>query len=110
MLDIRLYGEFRKLTEHAKATDISKLDIPYIEGETVDELLSRVGIDPDRTGELLVNFSVAEFHTVIPRDSSRVAIFPIGMVLLCGASHLKGHSYSELRDANVSYYGKPEVS
>ena len=110
MLDVRLYGEFRRLTEHANATDISKLDIPYIEGETIDELLSRVGIEPDRTGEMLINFSVAEFHTVIPRDSSRVAIFPVGMVLLCGASHLKGHSYSEYRGTNESYYGKPEVS
>ena len=110
MLDIRLYGEFRSLTENSRATDISRLDLTYIEGETVEKLLQRIGIEPDRTGELLVNFAVAEFHTVIPRDESRVAIFPTGMVLLCGASHLKGHSYSKLRSSNESYYGKPEVS
>ncbi len=109
MLDIRLYGKFRVLAEDKRPTAQSKLHLQYIEGENIDNLLKRLNIESDRTGEILVNFAVAELNTVIPRDDSRVAIFPMGMVLLCGASHLKGHSYSNMKEANSSYYGKPEV-
>lgn len=109
MLDIRLYGEFRLFAEEQSPHGHSKLEMDYISGENVSELLTRIGINPNKTGELLVNFAVAELHTIIPRDKSRVAIFPEGMVLLCGASHLKGHSYTKMKASTGSYYGKPEV-
>ncbi|MHA2169157.1 MAG: MoaD/ThiS family protein [Candidatus Kariarchaeaceae archaeon] len=109
VLDIHVFGEFRKFAENSKVTDDSVIYLPFKENETVEELIRRIGIEPDKTGELLVNFVVAELDTVIPKDGMRVAIFPLGMHLLCGASHLKGHSFTVTKGLKIDYYGKPEL-
>ncbi len=109
MLDIHLFGKYRRLAENSKATDDSVIYQPYVDGESMKQLLERIGIDPEDTGELLINFVIASFDTIIPYDECRVSIFPAGMVLLCGGSHLKGHGYATRRDVSVDYYGQPEL-
>ena len=93
MLDIHLFGKFRKLTPNPKATEDSKLSLNYVEGETMQQLLKRLGINPNEIGELFIDFKVVELDTVIPHEKARISIFPEGMVLLCGGQHLKGHGF-----------------
>ena len=93
MLDIHVFGKFRKLSQNSKVTDDSTLDIEFIEGETVGQLLNRLSIPFDEIGDIFVNHNVRDLEYVIPYDKSRVAIFPLGMHLLCGGQHLKGHGY-----------------
>ncbi len=93
MLDIHLFGKFRKLTPNPKATEDSKLSLAYIEGETMRQLLARLGITPKEIGELFIDFKVVELDTIIPHENARISIFPEGMVLLCGGQHLKGHGF-----------------
>ena len=109
MLDIHLFGKFRKFSENSRPTDNSTLKLQYHEGEAVEELLLKIGIDPNDVGELMVNFAVAELETVIPHEDSRISIFPTGMVLLCGGQHLKGHGNITKKNNSTEYYVKPEI-
>ncbi len=109
MLDIHLFGKFRKFSENSRPTDDSTLQLRFYEGETVEKLLLRIGIDPDNVGELLVNFAVAELDNIIPREDSRISIFPTGMVLLCGGSHLKGLGNVTKKNKSTQYYAAPEI-
>jgi hypothetical protein len=93
MLDIHLYGKFREFAEKKGATDNSVITMPFVEQESMEGLLHRIGIDVDDIGELFINFKVVEVDGIIPHDESRIAIFPIGMHLLCGGQHLKGHGF-----------------
>lgn len=109
MLDIHLFGKFRKFSENSRPTDNSTLKLQYHEGEAVEELILKIGIDPNDVGELMVNFAVAELETVIPHEDSRISIFPTGMVLLCGGQHLKGHGNITKKNNSTEYYVKPEI-
>ena len=110
MLDIRLFGEFRKFAENSKPTDNSILYLQFQENESLEGLLIRIGIDPETIGEILVNFNPVELENIIPYDESRISIFPLGMHLLCGASHLKGHNFITKKGVSVGYYGKADAS
>ncbi len=104
MLDIRLFGQFREFAENSKPTDNSILRLQFKENETLKGLLIRIGIDPPDIGEILVNFSPVELDNIIPNDKSRISIFPLGMHLLCGASHLKGHNFIVKKNVSIDYY------
>lgn len=102
MLDIHLFGKFRKLAKNSAVTDDSKLEIEFHEGETIEELLNRLTIPIEEIGEIFVNHTTHEIDFVIPHDNSRIAIFPLGMHLLCGGQHLKGHGYITKQRINVA--------
>ena len=110
MLDIRLFGQFREFAENSKPTDNSILNLPFQENESIEDLLIRIGIDPPDIGEILVNFNPVELDNVIPHDKSRISIFPLGMHLLCGASHLKGHNFIMKKGVTVDYYGQTDTT
>ncbi len=107
MLDIHLYGKFRKLAKDSSATADSKIEVEFIPGETMGQLIRRIGIDPERIGDIFINHKVVDIDTIIPHDNSRIAIFPEGMVLLCGGQHLKGHGYITKKPPkiNFEYFG-----
>ena len=109
MLDIRLFGEYRRFAENSKPTDNSILNLQFLDHESLEDLLIRIGIDPETIGEILVNFNPVELEDIIPHDKSRISIFPLGMHLLCGASHLKGHNFITKKGVSVDYYGKSDV-
>ena len=91
MLKIYLFGKFRTLANDPDPTSDSVIEVPWIENETVAELVKRLNL-PCETGEVFVNHKVAENDTVIP-ENARIALFPTGMSLLCGGQHLKGHGF-----------------
>ena len=89
MLDIRLFGKFRKFSPQPRMTGNSKLPLEYKEGETIRELLARIGINPDDIGEVFINFTpIFDLDQKIPEDRARIGIFPKGFALFEGASHL----------------------
>ena len=102
MLNIHLFGELRKFSSNKKSTDDSVIHLEYITDESVTDLLIRIGIFTD-IGEVFVNHKVVTLDSIIERDESRVAIFPGGMVLLCGGQHLKGHGYRP-HNRQTSYF------
>ncbi|MHA2099021.1 MAG: hypothetical protein ACW99A_10055 [Candidatus Kariarchaeaceae archaeon] len=98
------------MAEKSKATDDSTIDLPYNHQETMLQLLLRLNIDPKDIGEVIVNFIPSTLDTVIPYDNSRISIFPIGMSLLCGAAHMRGHHYTHRdKEVTVEYYGAPTM-
>ena len=109
MLDIRLFGEYRKFAENSKPTDNSILPFKFLENESVNDLLIRIGIDPEGIGEILIDFKPVELENIVPHDKSRISIFPLGMHLLCGASHIKGHNFIVKKGVSVDYYEKSET-
>ncbi len=109
MLDIRLFGEYRKFAKNSKPTDNSILPLQFQENESLEGLLLRIGINPESIGEILVNFKPVELDNIIPHDKSRISIFPLGMHLLCGASHIKGHNFIVKKGVSVDYYGNSET-
>lgn len=104
MHNIHLFGKFRQLAEKKGATDNSIINVDYVEGEIISDLLKRIGINPNEIGELFLNFTVAELDTTIPHDDSRISIFPVGMHLLCGGQHLKGHGFIEKKSNSDNEY------
>jgi len=89
MLNVHFYGRFRKYAPDKSATSISKIQVEYKEGETVRDLVKRLGIDPEDTGTLFVNHKWATLDTPIPHDGSRVAIFPKEYDLIDGGLYLR---------------------
>lgn len=104
MLNIHLYGKLRSLAKNKGATDQSVVHIEYIADEMLGDLIKRLNIDFDDLGEIFLNREVAELDAVIPEDNSRIAIFPIGMHLLCGGQHLKGHGYITKKPKETKYW------
>ena len=94
MLDVHFYGRFRKYAPDSSATSISKIQVEYVEGENVEGLVKRLGIDPADTGTLFVNHRWATLKTIIPHDESRVAIFPREYDLIDGGLYLRFESAS----------------
>lgn len=92
MLKIHLYGQFRKLASNPNPDANSILHVEENNAETVGALIRRIGISPEELGELFINGNVASIDDKIP-PNSRLGIFPLGMHLLCGGQHLKGHGY-----------------
>ncbi|MFX0116513.1 MAG: hypothetical protein ACFFB3_18335 [Candidatus Hodarchaeota archaeon] len=92
MLEIRLFGRFRKLSDNPDPSANSILRLQEKDGENLEQLVHRIGINPEELGELFINGNVANLESIVPVNA-RVGIFPLGMHLLCGGQHLKGHGY-----------------
>ncbi|MBD3230237.1 MAG: hypothetical protein GF329_18810 [Candidatus Lokiarchaeota archaeon] len=106
MLEIHLYGKFRELCEKSGPTDESVMSIKYKREETISGLLDRLDISPDNIGEIFLNYNPVELDEKIP-DDSRIAIFPLGMHLLCGGQHMKGHGFIvSKKNKKMDYWNK----
>ena len=93
MIEVHLYGQLKKIINpNASMTENTIVSLDYNTNDTIEKILLRLNIKPEKCGEFFINGNVAEFDSKIPEDS-RVAIFPIGMHLLCGGQHLKGHGF-----------------
>lgn len=97
-LEIHFYGTLKRIVdpEASMAEDTIKF-LEYKENETLIELLDRLAINPnDCRGDCFINGVVSPHSARIPKPqnkNTRVALFPLGMHLLCGGQHLKGHGF-----------------
>jgi hypothetical protein len=78
------------------------LRLDFIENETFEELIGRLGLKRSDIGDCFLNGTLVKSDDIIPRRA-RLGLFPFNMVLLCGGQHLKGHGYTR-EDVDVDYY------
>ncbi|MHA2029170.1 MAG: hypothetical protein ACW99A_03340 [Candidatus Kariarchaeaceae archaeon] len=104
MINVYLFGKLRKLASNPAPTSDSIIQIDYNPDETVEDLLSRIGIDPKDTGEIFVNHMLAAMDSKITKDQSRVGVFSRGMNLIDGGQHLKGHGLITSSRKKANYY------
>lgn len=104
MIEIHLYGSLKKkIDPNASFAEDTVLHLPYIEKESLLQLLDRLNIRLDECGELFCNGNVATTSTLIP-NGARIGLFSTGMHLLCGGQHLKGHGFITRKPTKDSEY------
>jgi molybdopterin converting factor small subunit len=84
MIEIRLFGSLRRFAENPSVTAKSIAWATAEPGDTVADVLRRLGIDPEQeVGQVFVNgryFYRAREMSV--RDGDRLGIFPRNMAML----------------------------
>ena len=102
-IDIHLYGKLRILVEGSRPDEDTVIHLEYIEGETFEKLIHRIGLERSEIGDCFIDGTLAKPGSIVPKGA-RIGLFPFNMVLLCGGQHLKGHGYTR-EDVDVDYYG-----
>ena len=102
MIETHLYGKLRCLVANSCASEDTVLMSDYLEGETFEEYIKRLGLQMKDLGDCFIDGTLAKPNHKIT-DNARVALFPFNMVLLCGGQHLKGHGFTQY-DVDVDYY------
>jgi len=92
MLEIHLFGKLRRFASDPRPEAESVILMEEREHENLQALIDRIGISPSELGELFIDGTVATLDDPVPANA-RVGIFPVGMYLLCGGQHLKGHGF-----------------
>ncbi|MGV9102620.1 MAG: MoaD/ThiS family protein [Promethearchaeia archaeon] len=90
MIDIRLYGKFRKLVDGSNASENTVLRIESTTSETFGDLLKRLGLDSSDIGDCFINGRLTKLSDKV-EDGDRIGIFPFNMRLIDGGMHLKYH-------------------
>jgi len=72
-LDVRVFGGLEKLLSGVRFGESIPVDVAA--GATVRELLSVLGIPPEKVFNVLVNGRHAEMHTVL-HERDRISLFP----------------------------------
>jgi len=107
MIDVHLYGHLKKLyNPDLSFFNDEGIKLTWKSDETVEKLILRLNLSIERIGECFINGTVVNDLeiTIIPQNA-RVAIFPLGMHLLCGGQHLKGHGFITKRPkVKLNYY------
>lgn len=93
LIEIHVYGHLKmKFDPTARLSDQTIIRVPSIPGEQFVQLLARINLSVRECGDCFVNGMIATLDTPVP-EGARVALFPLGMHLLDGGQHLKGHGY-----------------
>ena len=105
MIEIHVYGHLKKKFDPtARLSEQTILRIPSIPGELFASLLARINLSVPECGDCFVNGVLATVGTPVP-DGARVALFPLGMHLLDGGQHLKGHGFvTKTPPKEIDYY------
>ena len=102
---IHLYGKLRRLAEKSGSTDDSIIELPWIEEETLVNLINgRLNLSFDEVGEIFVNHKPVTHYNVTIPIGARIGLFAKGMYLLCGGQHMKGHGFIEKKVEEVNYW------
>lgn len=99
MLTIILYGNLKKLSTYSQETQISTIDIPYIENETLEGCLHRLGLKVDDIGEMFINHCLSYSSDIISKNESRIGLFPKIMQLIDGGLYIRYCGY-RTQDSN----------
>jgi hypothetical protein len=93
MLEIHLYGKFRKKAPNSSPSANSVIILSYEADITLLDVLKSLSIDPMQIGDCFIDGHLATHESRIPSDDCRIGLFPLGMHLIDGGQHLKGHGY-----------------
>jgi hypothetical protein len=81
MIELHLYGKLRRFTGQQAATGDSVLSVPWREGDSIGDILTRLGVPHDETSNIFVNGELCALSKTI-QDGQRVGVFPDDMALL----------------------------
>lgn len=83
-VEVRLYGALRRFAENPAVTAESLAWVPAGSGDTVADVLRRLGIDPEQeVGQVFVNGRYFYEARGMPvRDGDRLGVFPKNMAML----------------------------
>lgn len=84
MIEVHLYGLLRRYAAESSVTAESIARVAAQEGDTVDDILRRMGVDPDEeVSHIFINgrYSYTARQALV-QDGARLGVFPWDMGLL----------------------------
>ena len=82
MIEVHLYGKLRRFTDNQDASRDSIVYIPVEEGDTIMDIVRRIGIPHDALGSnIFLNGEYSALRRKV-KDGDRLGIFPNDMQLL----------------------------
>jgi molybdopterin converting factor small subunit len=82
MIEIHLYGKLRRFADKQDPTSDSVLHLPVEEGETIEDIVRRIGISNEELGRnIFLNGQLSALSRKV-KDSDRLGLFPWDMSLL----------------------------
>ena len=81
MIEVWLYGQLRQRAPQSGATDNSMVKSPLEPGDTIEDVLQRLEIDPQQVRHLFLNHQYSTLRRPV-RSGDRLAVFGADMALL----------------------------
>ena len=82
MIEIHLYGRLRRFANEQDPTSDSVLHLPVKEGETIEDIVRRIGIPREELGRnIFLNGQISTLSREV-KDGDRLGLFPSNMSLL----------------------------
>ncbi len=81
MIELHLYGKLRRFTDNQDASGQSVLLVPCQSGDSIGDVLTRLGVPHRETSNIFVNGELCALSKEI-QDGQRVGVFPDDMALL----------------------------
>ncbi len=82
MIEVHLYGKLRRFTDNQDPTRDSIVYIPVEEGDTIGDIIRRIGIPPEDLGSnIFLNGAYSALESKA-KNGDRLGIFPDDMQLL----------------------------
>ncbi len=82
MIEIHLYGKLRRFADEQDPTGDSVLHVPITEGDTIIDVVKRVGIPREELGRnIFLNGQLSALSRRV-KDGDRLGLFPWDMSLL----------------------------
>lgn len=80
-LEVRLYGKLRRFASNRQVDADSVVQVDYVPGETIEEVLGRLGIGAGAVSNVFLNGELSALDRRVA-DGSRLGVFPEDMGLL----------------------------
>ncbi len=82
MIEVHLYGKLRRFADEQDPTSDSIVYLPVREGDTIQQVLERLGIPLNEVGSnIFLNWQYSTLTREV-KDGDRLAVFPDDMQLL----------------------------
>ncbi len=82
MISVHLYGKLRRFAKDVAPTSQSVVQLPWLSGDTVGDVIERLGVSVGELGSnLFLNGRYADFESPVS-DGDRLGLFPDDMQLL----------------------------
>ena len=82
MIEVHLYGKLRRFADKQDPTSDSVLHAPVEEGDTIEDVVKRIGIPREELGRnIFLNGTLSALSREV-KDGDRLGLFPWDMSLL----------------------------
>lgn len=78
---VHLYGRLRRFAQDPDVSQESVVELSVEEGDTINSVLARIGIEPEETSNIFLN-GERSLLTRSVKDTDRLGVFPRDMALL----------------------------